>query len=105
MTSSERIVQTRRNPPFLCIVRQLSQLRAEGFPSTRRAVAAPRRLPATTPPVGRPGRPPAPPKRATTAYPPVALGTFQISGRISAIADLFADVGREPRTDCMGSGE
>jgi hypothetical protein len=94
MTSSERIVQTRRNPPFLCIVRQLSQLRAKGASSTRH-----------TPPVGRPGRPPAPPKRATTGYPPVALGTFQISGRISAIADLFADVGREPRTDCMGSGE
>ncbi|GAM00723.1 hypothetical protein SP5_035_01230 [Sphingomonas parapaucimobilis NBRC 15100] len=105
MTSSERLAQTRRKPPFLGIVRQLSQLRARPPILARRPIGVAASRAATTPPVGRPGPPPAPPKPTAIGKLSPALGAFQISGRIWPFDILFADLGRELSSGFMGSGE
>lgn len=105
MTSSECLAQTRRKTPFLGVVRQLSQLRAWGCEPCRQPVAAPIGRAVTTPPAWYASPPPAPPKPSTTGKPPVALGTFKISGRISPAVNLIADLGREPPKHFTGSGE
>ncbi len=105
MTSSERLAQTRRKPPFMGVVRQLSQLRARvpvvvGQRCDRSVSRA-----ATTPPGGTRRTPPAPPKRARVGNLSPARGVFKNSGRVSPSIILIADTGREPLTGFTGSGE